>query len=50
MKTSGKMQEIVSAIATKHGLDLNQKGTYLRLTMPHYDPLVIEGLDIDFHR
>lgn len=44
MKTSEKMQEIVTAIATKYGLELSQKGTYLRLKMPHYDPLVIEVL------
>ena len=44
MKSTRKMQEIVSAIAAKYGLDLNQKGAHLRLTMPHYDPLVIEVL------
>ena len=42
MQTSTKMQEIVTALATKDGLDLNQKGAYLRLAMPHDDPLVIE--------
>ena len=44
MKTSRKMQEIVTAIATKYGLELNRKGAYLRLSMPHYDPFVIEVL------
>ena len=44
MKPSRQMQEAVTAIAKKHGLDLNQKGACLRLTMPHYDPLVIEVL------
>lgn len=44
MKTSRKMQEVVTAIAAKYGLDLKQKGAYLRLNMPHYDPLVVEVL------
>ena len=44
MKPSHKMQEVITALATKHGLDLKQKGATLRLTMPHYDPLVIEVL------
>lgn len=41
---SEKMQEIATAIARKYGLDLQEKGAYLRLTMPHFDPLVIEVL------
>lgn len=44
MKTSRKMQEVITAIAAKYALDLQQKGAHLRLTMPHYDPLVIEVL------
>jgi hypothetical protein len=44
MQPSRKMQEIVTAIATKHRLDLRAKGACLRLVMPHYDPLVIEVL------
>ena len=44
MKTSHKMQEVITAIAVKHGLDLRQKGAHVRLMMPHYDPLVIEVL------
>lgn len=42
MKTSHNMQEVITALAVKHGLDLRQKGAHLRLTLPHYDPLVIE--------
>jgi hypothetical protein len=44
MQPSRKMQEVITAIAAKYSLDLTQKGAYLRLTMPHYDPLVIEVL------
>jgi hypothetical protein len=44
MKPSCKMQDVVTTIAAKYGLDLSQKGGCLRLTMPHYDPLVIEVL------
>lgn len=44
MKPSPNMQEVITAIAAKHDVDLNRKGAYLRLTMPHYDPLVIEVL------
>lgn len=44
MIPSRKMQEVVSAIAGKYGLDLMAKGACLRLSMPHYDPLVIEVL------
>ena len=44
MNTSPKMQEVVTALATKYDLDLKRRGAHLRLTMPHYDPLVIEVL------
>lgn len=44
MKPSPKMQEVITAIAAKHGLDVRQKGAHMRLTMPHFDPLVIEVL------
>lgn len=44
MKTTVKMQEMVTTLAAKHGLDLREKGAYLRLDMPHYDRLVIEVL------
>lgn len=44
MKTTVKMQEMVTALAAKHGLDLKERGAYLRLDMPHYDRLVIEVL------
>ena len=44
MKTTAKMQETVTALAQRHGLDLREKGAYLRLDMPHFDRLVIEVL------
>jgi len=44
MKTSKKMQEVITQLAEKHGLDLTNKGTCLRLHMPHYDRLVVEVL------
>jgi hypothetical protein len=44
MKPSPKMQEVISAIAAKYGLNMRQQGAHVRLTMPHYDPLVIEVL------
>ncbi|MDP9312663.1 MAG: hypothetical protein M3R24_17550 [Chloroflexota bacterium] len=42
MKPSKQMQAIVTAIATKHNLDLQCIGAHLRLTMPNFDRLVIE--------
>lgn len=44
MKPSRKMQEIVAAIAAKHHRDLVEPGVSLRLTMPYFEPLVIEVL------
>jgi hypothetical protein len=44
MKTSPKMQQIVEAIAQKHGLDLTKAGAHLRLEMTCFQPLVIEAL------
>jgi len=44
MKTTVKMQETVTALGQRHGLDLREKGAYLRLDMPHFDRLVIEVL------
>ena len=49
MKTSKKMQEVVTQLAAKHGLDLGQPGTRLRLDMPGFDRLVIEPLGLDEH-
>ena len=45
MVTSRKMQEVIIELAAQHGIDLRQRGAYLRLEMPHYDPLVIEVLN-----
>ena len=44
MVTSQKMQEVIAELAKQHGIDLRQRGAYLRLEMQHYDPLVIEVL------
>ena len=44
MVTSRKMQEMITELAAQHGIDLRLPGSYLRLEMPHYDPLVIEVL------
>lgn len=44
MKTSKKMQAVITRIAEKHGLDLTEVGAYLRLEMPSYQPLVIHVL------
>src|SRR5690606_11937893 len=44
MNTTALMQETVTALAQRHGLDLREKGAYLRLDMPHFDRLVIEVL------
>jgi hypothetical protein len=45
MKSSKKMQQIVTQIAKKHDFDLTSTSTHLRLEMKHMDPLVIEKLD-----
>ena len=39
------MQQIVTQIAKKHGLDLSAPSTHLKLEMEHFDPLVIEKID-----
>jgi len=41
MKTSEKMQEFVTKLADKHGLDLSAPHAYLALDMPGCAPLVI---------
>ena len=42
MKTSDKIQQVVSKLAAKYGLDLSGTGARLRLDMPGFDRLVIE--------
>ena len=42
MKISNKMQEVITHLAAKHGLDLAQPEARLRLDMPGFDRLVIE--------
>lgn len=44
MKTTAKMQNTITALAAKHGMNLTCKGTVLRLDMPHFDRLVVEVL------
>jgi hypothetical protein len=39
------MQQIVTQLAQKHGLDLSAPSTHLRLEMKHMDRLVIEKVD-----
>lgn len=47
MKTSKKMQAVVTRLADKHGLDLTATEAYLRLDMPGFDRLVIERAGIN---
>ena len=42
--TTTKMQQVISALATKHGLSFTTWGGVLRLSLPGYMPLVIESL------
>ncbi len=44
MQTCPKMKAIITELAAKHGLSLTEPGAWLRLEMPHFDRLVIEGL------
>jgi hypothetical protein len=44
MKTSRKMQAVITQLAQKHGLDLTAAEGYLRLDMPGFDRLVIEKI------
>lgn len=42
MKTSEQMQHVVTQLAETHGLELSERGAYLRLDLPGYDRLVVE--------
>jgi hypothetical protein len=44
MKPAPQMQQIITAIAAKDGLDLAASTAHLRLTMPGYDRLMIEQI------
>lgn len=44
MKTAPKLQEIVTRIADRHGVDVDQPGAYLRLEQEAYGNLVIENI------
>lgn len=44
MQPTPKMQQLVQAIAAKHGFDLDRLGPSLRLFLPGHDYLVIENL------
>ena len=47
MKTAPKLQEIVTQIAHKHGVDLGRPGAYLRLEQAEHGQLVIENIGVD---
>lgn len=44
MKDSKRMAQVCTAIAKKHGIDLNNIYASVRLEMPGMDPLVIENV------
>jgi hypothetical protein len=44
MKTAPKLQEIVTQIADKHGVDLMKAGAYLHLELAGHGQLVIENI------
>ena len=48
MKQSQQMQSIIEALTAKNGIDLTAADAYLKLTLPHYMPLVIrnDGLQL----
>jgi hypothetical protein len=46
MKPSPTMQQIVQLLAQRHGVNLSQEGTHVRLTMEGYEPLVIERIGL----
>lgn len=41
------MQRVITAIAARHGLNLAEPGSHLRLTLPGYMPLVIEVVGLN---
>ena len=49
MKTAPKLQEIVTRVAAKHGVDLKLPGAYLRLQMAGHGQLVIENIGAAAH-
>jgi hypothetical protein len=44
MKTAPKLQELVTEIARKHGVDLTKAGAYLRLELAEHGHLVLEHI------
>jgi len=44
MKATPNFQQIVSAVAAKHGIDITKNGAYLRLHQPEHGQLVIEHI------
>lgn len=44
MRHAIELQQIIKEIAEKHGLDLTAPEAHLKLTMPNFDPLVIEKI------
>lgn len=47
MKPSNQMQVIITALATKHGVDLQAVDAELKLTLSGYMPLVIRHIDVN---
>lgn len=43
MKSSKQMQTVIEALASEHGVNLQAADAYLKLTLPHYLPLVIRN-------
>lgn len=44
MQATPKLQEIVTQLATKHNVDLDKPGAYLRLELPGHGQLVIQNI------
>ena len=47
MKACQKMQEVIEALAQRHGIHLNQNGAHFRLDMPGYDRLCVENIGLN---
>ena len=44
MKTAAQMQQIITRIASQHGVNLNETGAHIRLEQECFMPLVIENI------
>ena len=45
MRSCPKMQAVIRALTEKHGVDMTQPQSYLRLDMPNFDRLIVETID-----